>query len=208
MSAKNVDSNNNSSDKLKIVLNLPPSATKSPQDDERWNGKKVRTFLFCFGGLQLSFLLWGLLQERIIKFSYASTLDLDLNGSHVVADHHKLNIAYKEDLQKFKSSQFLVLTNRLAGLILSSIILLVCNRNSSSFAANPSWRKIISDKNWAPLFVCSYSSMSNVLSSWFQYESLKYVTFTTQLLAKSSKSVFVMLTIRVTRRTNISRCVS
>jgi solute carrier family 35 (adenosine 3'-phospho 5'-phosphosulfate transporter), member B2 len=197
MSSKNVDNNNNSSDKLKIILNLPPPATKSPQDDERWNGKKLRMFLFCFGGLQLSFLLWGLLQERIIKFSYASTLSAsDLNGSQV-ADQHKLNIAYKEDLQKFKSSQFLVLTNRLAGLILSSIILLVCNRNNSSFAVNPSWRKIISDKNWAPLFVCSYSSMSNVLSSWFQYESLKYVTFTTQLLAKSSKSVFVMLTGKV-----------
>lgn len=43
------------------------------------------------------------------------------------------------------------------------------------------------------MFCCSFSSLSNVLSSWFQYESLKYVSFTSQLLAKSSKSIFVMI---------------
>jgi adenosine 3'-phospho 5'-phosphosulfate transporter B2 len=90
--------------------------------------------------------------------------------------------------RRFKNSQFLVLTNRLAGLLLSGFILLISNRRKL-----PTYRKLVSWDAWPPLFICSYSSLSNVLSSWFQYESLKYVTFTSQLLAKSSKSLFVML---------------
>jgi adenosine 3'-phospho 5'-phosphosulfate transporter B2 len=65
-----------------------------------------------------------------------------------------------------------------------------------------SLNKIVSYKNWPPLFICSYSSLSNVLSSWFQYESLQYVSFTSQLLAKSSKSVFVMLTGKIVSNKN------
>ena len=142
--------------------------------------KTVISFLICFGGLQLSFLLWGLMQERIIKYTYA------LSSS---SDAHQA--------QRFKNSQFLVLTNRLAGLLLSLAIILIGNRNKMRIHSIDSYRKLVSYKNWPPLFICCYSSLSNVLSSWFQYESLKYVTFTSQLLAKSSKSIFVMLTAKV-----------
>jgi adenosine 3'-phospho 5'-phosphosulfate transporter B2 len=40
-------------------------------------------------------------------------------------------------------------------------------------------------------------SLSNVLSSWFQYEALKYVSFPLQVLSKSSKILFTMLASRV-----------
>jgi adenosine 3'-phospho 5'-phosphosulfate transporter B2 len=138
------------------------------------NYKNYFQFFCCFVGLQVSYLLWGVMQERIIKFEYGN-------------DDEKF---------LFKNSQFLVLSNRLFGLILSIFIMIVFNQRKIArrckFLA-----KISSVEEIAPLFVCSYSSLSNVLSSWFQYESLKYVSFTTQLLAKSSKSVFVMLVGRI-----------
>ena len=208
VTVKNVDNNNNtdnlennkkpspSNNNFQDGEPTSPPVLPSTQSDEIWNAKKIRMFLFCFGGLQLSFLLWGILQERIIKFSYSTSSSITNDNTF----DHTRNMMYKKDLAKFKSSQFLVLTNRLAGLLLSSVILIFCNRNASFKTV--AWRKIVSDKNWAPLFVCSYSSMSNVLSSWFQYESLKYVTFTTQLLAKSSKSVFVMLTGKIISNKN------
>jgi adenosine 3'-phospho 5'-phosphosulfate transporter B2 len=118
------------------------------------------------------------MQERIVKYTY------EISKSSPSSS--------KEIATRFKNSQFLVLANRFAGLLLSSAILLVCNRKQAKVTMS-SYRKLVSYKTWPPLFICSYSSLSNVLSSWFQYESLKYVTFTSQLLAKSSKSLFVMI---------------
>jgi adenosine 3'-phospho 5'-phosphosulfate transporter B2 len=163
--------------------------------------KRLLLFLFCFAGLQISYLLWGLMQERIIKFDYSTNSEI---GPDSLNNNAKLS--------KFKNSQFLVLANRFAALILSSLILIVCNRKkvelfcmSLELPRTKSFRKVVSHENWGPLFVCSYSSLSNVLSSWFQYESLKYVSFTTQLLAKSSKSVFVMITGRVISQKKYSK---
>lgn len=140
-------------------------------------------FIICFLGLQISFLLWGLMQERIVKYTYGLTQNMSASEA--------------KRAQRFKNSQFLVLTNRFAGLLLSIAILLVTNRHRSLKLKLQAYKKLFSYSNWPPLFICSYSSLSNVLSSWFQYESLKYVTFTSQLLAKSSKSIFVMLTAKV-----------
>ena len=173
----NDENNNENPNKPKIQAN------ESNSGEQILTKSKILSFIICFTGLQVSFLLWGIMQERIVKFGY------------VTAD---LNQIDKEKLANFKNSQFLVLTNRFAGLVLSSIILFACNRKSFRLGGVPSsFKKMVSNKNWGPLFRCSYSSLSNVLSSWFQYESLKYVSFTTQLLAKSSKSVFVMLTGKV-----------
>ena len=152
----------------------PLNSSEEINETQKSNFKNYLRFFCCFAGLQISFLLWGIMQERIIKYSYGS-------------DDETFN---------FKNSQFLVLSNRFAGLILSVALILIfnqrgCSRRCSFFS------KISSIDEIAPIFVCSYSSLSNVFSSWFQYESLKYVSFATQLLAKSSKSVFVMLVGRV-----------
>jgi len=45
----------------------------------------------------------------------------------------------------------------------------------------------------APLYKFSFSSVSNIMSSVCQYEALKYVSFLTQVLAKSCKMVPVMV---------------
>ena len=44
-----------------------------------------------------------------------------------------------------------------------------------------------------PLWEYSFPSVANMLSSWCQYEALKYVSFPTQMLAKAFKIVPVML---------------
>ena len=78
----------------------------------------------------------------------------------------------------FKTSQFLVFLNRILALLVSSVYLLITTQP----------RHII-----PPFYKYSYSSLSNVLSSWCQYEALKYVSFPTQVLSKSCKVIPVML---------------
>jgi adenosine 3'-phospho 5'-phosphosulfate transporter B2 len=65
----------------------------------------------------------------------------------------------------FKNSQFLVLVNRLLALLVACVII-KCTKQPP---------------HTAPFVKYSFSSMSNVLSSWCQYEALKYVSFPTQV---------------------------
>merc|ERR1739848_583555 len=43
------------------------------------------------------------------------------------------------------------------------------------------------------MYKYSYCSLSNVMSSWFQYEALKFVSFPTQVLGKACKVIPVMI---------------
>lgn len=86
---------------------------------------------------------------------------------------------------KFTDSQFLVFINRTLALIVSVIYLYL----TSSF------------KHPAPLFKFSYASFSNIMSAWCQYEALKYVNFPTQVLAKSTKIIPVMIMGKIISRT-------
>ncbi|OWF36542.1 adenosine 3'-phospho 5'-phosphosulfate transporter 1-like isoform X2 [Mizuhopecten yessoensis] len=84
----------------------------------------------------------------------------------------------------FKNSQFLVFINRILALVIGGVVLVM--------RAQPPHN--------APLFKYSYSSFSNIMSSWFQYEALKFVSFPTQVLAKASKVIPVMLMGKVVSR--------
>lgn len=79
--------------------------------------------------------------------------------------------------EQFKDSQFLVFVNRILALLVAGVYI--------SMVPQPRHR--------APFFKYSYSSISNTLSSWCQYEALKFVSFPTQVLAKASKVIPVML---------------
>ena len=116
--------------------------------------------LFCAAGLQLSYLTWGVLQERIVTQTYEEHLP---DGS--------------VKLVKFTNSQFLVFVNRSLALVVASVCIL--------FTRQP--------RHTAPLYKYSYSSFSNILSGWCQYEALKYVSFPTQVLCKASKIIPVMI---------------
>lgn len=77
----------------------------------------------------------------------------------------------------FKDSQFLVFSNRFLAFIIAIIYLGV---------KQPL-------RHRAPLFKYSYASFSNIMSAWLQYEALKFISFPTQVLAKSCKIIPVML---------------
>ncbi|VDP12382.1 unnamed protein product [Soboliphyme baturini] len=79
--------------------------------------------------------------------------------------------------ERFTDSQFLVFANRFVALVLSSCVM-CCRRP---------------DERLAPLYKFSYASLSNILSSWCQYEALKFITFPTQVLCKASKVLPVMV---------------
>ncbi|KAA3677504.1 solute carrier family 35 (adenosine 3'-phospho 5'-phosphosulfate transporter), member B2, partial [Paragonimus westermani] len=100
---------------------------------------------FCVVGLQFSYVLWGIMQERIMTRDY--------------------------DGMMFGNSQFLVFCNRLTTLFVVVPIHLL----PLGILANP-----LQPGRRAPLFEFSYASISNILSSWCQYEALKYVSFPTQ----------------------------
>jgi len=118
---------------------------------------KASKLVFSAVGLQGSYLIWGALQERIMKHEYGSEED----GT----------------LEQFKESQFLVFVNRVLAFFAA---VLICN-----FFPQP--------KHRTPLYKYSFPSMSNVMSSWFQYEALKFVSFPTQVLAKACKVIPVMI---------------
>lgn len=111
--------------------------------------------IFYFAGLQVSFLTWGILQEKVMTQKY-------VNGD-------------KEG--HFKDSQFLVFVNRVLAFLMSGITLM--------FTRQPRTR--------CPTYKYAFCSVSNILSSWCQYEALKYVSFPHQVLAKASKPIPVMI---------------
>ncbi len=71
----------------------------------------------------------------------------------------------------------LVFFNRFIGLLISSF--LMCY-------ARPKWSKAI-------VHEFAFMSLTNILSSWCQYESLKFVTMPTQMLSKALKLVPIMI---------------
>ncbi|XP_033503750.2 adenosine 3'-phospho 5'-phosphosulfate transporter 1 [Epinephelus lanceolatus] len=83
----------------------------------------------------------------------------------------------EEEGEKFKDSQFLVFMNRILALTVSGLWCILFKQ----------------PRHGAPMYKYSFASLSNIMSSWCQYEALKYISFPTQVLAKASKVIPVML---------------
>ncbi|CAG5130501.1 unnamed protein product [Candidula unifasciata] len=132
-------------------------SSPSPSKSEEPLFKSAVRLVSCFAGLQISYLTWGVLQERIMTIEYG----------------------YSEDQpgEFFKDSQFLVFVNRILAFMIALLVVF--------FRPQP--------PHTAPLYKYSFSSFSNIMSSWCQYEALKFVSFPTQVLAKASKVIPVML---------------
>ncbi|XP_047133559.2 adenosine 3'-phospho 5'-phosphosulfate transporter 1 [Hydra vulgaris] len=77
---------------------------------------------------------------------------------------------------RFQNSEFLVFMNRVLALVISAVYI---------FVTGPNWK--------APFYKFLYSSLSNICSSWCQYEALKFVSFPTQVLGKTCKLIPVMI---------------
>jgi adenosine 3'-phospho 5'-phosphosulfate transporter B2 len=108
---------------------------------------------FCFVGLQVSYLTWGYVQEKVMTTEYG-------------------------DSGRFPSATFCVFSNRVLA-ILVSLCMMVYRHGSASVPA--------------PLWVFAPCSISNSLSSYGQYQSLRYVSFPLQTLSKSTKVIPVMI---------------
>uniref|UniRef100_A0A0N5AVI4 Adenosine 3'-phospho 5'-phosphosulfate transporter 1 n=1 Tax=Syphacia muris TaxID=451379 RepID=A0A0N5AVI4_9BILA len=97
---------------------------------------------------------------------------------------------------KFNEAQFLVMMNRLVALLFSVVVLF------SRWSREP--------VHVPALYKHSFTSMSNTLSSWCQYEALKFVSFPTQTVCKASKILPTMLMGFIVRgeRYAIAQCIS
>lgn len=115
--------------------------------------------VFCFLGLQLSYIAWGVVQENLMTQTY--------------------------NMGKFKSSAFCVFGNRFLALFISLAIVFFMRLTSSK------------PPKEAPYYYYIPSSLSNSISSWAQYEALKYISFPSQVLSKSCKIIPVMLVSRI-----------
>lgn len=129
----------------KIALNRWMTAVTRTQ-------RKHRRTRGCFSHVervvcpQVSYLTWGVLQERVMTRSYGAT---DTEGSG----------------ERFKDSQFLVFMNRILALTVAGLCCVVFKQ----------------PRHAAPMYKYSFASLSNILSSWCQYEALKYISFPTQV---------------------------
>ena len=109
----------------------------------------------CFAGIQIFYLTWGYLQEKIMTTKY-----VDSTGQ----------------VGQFGNSQFLVFVNRI-----------------TAFGVALLWITVLPQpRHRPPLYKYSYCSFSNIMSSWCQYEALKFISFPTQVLGKASKIIPVM----------------
>ncbi|EGI66733.1 Adenosine 3'-phospho 5'-phosphosulfate transporter 1, partial [Acromyrmex echinatior] len=121
--------------------------------------------IYCFLGLQISYLTWGYLQEKIMTQEYE-----DASGSKA----------------RFQDSQFLVFVNRILAFLMSGLYLLIQRQ----------------PQHKTPLYKYAFCSLSNIMSSWCQYEALKYVSFPSQVLAKASKIIPVMVMGKIVSHTS------
>lgn len=131
------------------------SATPRNESESSSTARQAFKLIFCAAGLQVSYLTWGVLQERVMTRSYG------VEGSG----------------ERFKDSQFLVFMNRILALTVGGLCCVLFKQ----------------PRHAGPMYKYSFASLSNILSSWCQYEALKYISFPTQVLAKASKVIPVML---------------
>ncbi|EFN88690.1 Adenosine 3'-phospho 5'-phosphosulfate transporter 1 [Harpegnathos saltator] len=147
------------------LLDSPPYTPNTSAHTQRTFTQDALLLIYCFFGLQVSYLSWGYLQEKIMTQEYE-----DVSGNKAL----------------FQDSQFLVFVNRILAFLMSGIYLLIKHQ----------------PQHKTPLYKYAFCSLSNIMSSWCQYEALKYVSFPTQVLAKASKIIPVMIMGKIVSRTS------
>lgn len=91
---------------------------------------------------------------------------------------------------RFREPQFLVFCNRIGALIVASVCIhLIGPRRLEAVAAAADGR------GGAPLSSYANPALSNILSSWCQYEALLFITFPVQVSSSFSSSLYCSLKI-------------
>ncbi len=124
------------------------------EQEKTSRGDVIKRLFLCVISLNITFVTWGVLQERMLTRRYPR---------------------YTGEF--FTYSYALVFTNRFWTLIMSSILMIYFKPKRSSSTV---------------IYEYSFPSISNMLSSWCQYESLRYVSFPAVTLFKSFKLAPVM----------------
>ncbi|XP_046914334.1 adenosine 3'-phospho 5'-phosphosulfate transporter 1 [Dermatophagoides farinae] len=170
--------------------------SNKPQKVREKNTNVFHLF-YCFFGLQISFLTWGILQEKIMTQNYAvHSSFIDTHSNQIT--ENLLSIISVDSLDpnminiKFRNAQFLVLINRVLAFIIAVIVLLYQQNYHSSHQHKSFFRT-----KQPPFYMYIYCSLSNIMSSWCQYEALKYVSFPAQVLSKGCKMIPTMLMNRI-----------
>lgn len=140
-------------DEESLTTPLPEPILSTSQVEFR----SMLKLVICFAGLQVSYLTWGVMQEKIMTTQYEPT-SLAPDG-------------------KFPSATFCVFSNRFLAIILAAVL---CMTQHGTL------------KTASPLWYYSPCALSNTLSSWGQYQALRYVSFPLQVLFKSAKVIPVM----------------
>ena len=145
-------------DAMDQLYATPKSATRPSLlefDQETMSKAQVfKRLLFCSLMLNITFVAWGILQERMLTRRYPR-----LTGEY------------------FTYSYALVFTNRFWTLIISTLLWFYLKPRRSRSTV---------------IYEYSFPSISNMLSSWCQYEALRYVSFPATTLFKSFKLAPVM----------------
>ena len=131
--------------------------------------QQAMKFLFCFCGLQASYLTWGYMQELIMTTQFNPTKNVPSG--------------------KFPSAAFCVFSNRFLAVLVALVAVRI--KHGAFF-----------ENNKAPLLAFTPCALSNTMSSWSQYASLKYVSFPVQTVFKSSKIIPVMVMGKFLKGTN------
>jgi len=127
------------------------------EDPENMTSKFIalKRLAFCAVVLNVTFVLWGVLQERMLTRRYP-----------------------RQTGEYFTYSYALVFTNRFWTMILAGLLMIYISPKKSQTTV---------------IYEYSFSAISNMMSSWCQYEALKYVSFPASTLFKSFKLVPVMV---------------
>lgn len=139
--------------------------------------KTLKLVLFACG-IMISFVIYGVVQERIMTVPYRSIKEDDFPE-----DAPDPNNPEKYEGEMFKQSAFLVLMNRLVASFLAFTVIVV-----TYFWSGDKSKGIVRGlKGVAPFYAYCGVSFSNITATWCQYEALKYVNFPTQTLGKTGK---------------------
>ncbi|VDO06908.1 unnamed protein product [Rodentolepis nana] len=146
------------------LLDPPSSTSKSLPTAQAFYGLSLSikqhkwiALVGCTLGLNFVYIMWGVLQEKIMTRSY--------NGEH------------------FREPQFLIFCNRIGGLLVSVISLALIGKRGDDSTVEVK----------SPLANYASLALSNIVSSWCQYEALLFITFPVQVISKCCKAIPVML---------------
>lgn len=163
--------------------------------DRCGNGFIPKAVKFCFSGIEFDYIDSSHLPKSVNNTAVRDCVlvcycFVGLMGSYLtwgLLQERIMTQSYVNSEGKqtfFKDSQFLVFSNRALAFGIAAAYLMTKKQS----------------RNRAPLYKYSYASLSNIMSTWFQYEALKFVSFPTQVLAKSCKIIPVMLMGKIVSR--------